>query len=243
MLVESRRVLLELLDQYLKGCSRMLPFIALGAVILGATAVVVKKVWKKEPVPPAIINLDRFAIWGRPNSGKTTFIFRILKKDISDRKEQTTSKRTYKDIPPFPVDGMQYQIREVTDMPGTKDRLSDWLAIVKTHEHVFYLLNLSRKDDDEYKAWVRADLRATMKALGESKKLDKKLHVIASHVDKSSFSGVAPEEVNNVLQEDLGILRFMEETAGVKSYLYAVDLTNPGSFSTLIESIVRDTCD
>ena len=223
----------------------MLPIIV-GVVVLvaigaGSGAAVYKRRQKRQEATPPPKPLGKFAVWGRPNAGKTTFISRFVDpKAQPGAKEQTTSRRTYTTIPPFTVDTNSYQINEITDMPGTRDRLKDWLALVASHEHIFYILNFARRNDAEYRAGVRADLQDTTAALADSSKSVKRLHIIASHVDQSHLADEPEAEVHNKLQADPEIQRFCSEITGVDWYVYAVNLTDGASFKRLRDSIVRD---
>lgn len=220
----------------------MLPLIAVGvAAVAAGTAA-----WKTYQSyttqgHKAIVGtkLGKFTIWGRPNAGKTTFVNRLVK-DIgpASKKEGTTGQKVYKDVK-FSAAGQQYLIDEIRDMPGTIDRQSDWLESVKTHDHVFYLFN-SSNEDRNYLAQVRDDISKAVETLKNCTKSDKRLHIIASHVDQSRFKEIDPAEVNNVLQEDDNFIRLYQSTAGVSGYVYAVNLTSDENSRMLMESIMRD---
>lgn len=222
----------------------MLPYLIGGAaVLLTSVGAAIYKYYSEDDSPPPsnTVSLKRFAIWGRPNVGKTTFIARLRHQSvITERKEASTSKQVYTSIPPIELDGKSYLINEIVDMPGTKDRLMDWLDLVYTHEQVFYLVNLKLTKDKEYQAAVRHDLNKTVEKLLECQKPKKTLHIIFSHIDKSHLSQIKPEEVNNKIHDDEIAQLFLEQTSEVKCYMYAVNLMDEGSFQQLIHSIVRD---
>lgn len=224
----------------------MIPFIVAGVAIAAAAGAAAYKRYSGQrvsapatsaapPVPPPV-SLGRFAIWGRPNAGKSTFISRLLERQYTEVKQATTFKTVYKDIS---LVRDQYQIEEIADMPGTSDRLPDWLELVASHEHIFYLVNFS-KTDSEYLANVRADLKATVETLKNSTTAKKRLHIIATHVDKSVLKDVDPAEVNNVLMADVSFRRLHETAGGVPGYVYAANLTDKVSFDRLLGSIVGD---
>jgi GTPase Era involved in 16S rRNA processing len=195
---------------------------------------------KTSDTPPTIL-LGNFAVWGRPNSGKTTFINQLLEKTVDPAtKTATTSQSKYSKIPPKTVDEKIFRISEIIDMPGTKDRLDDWLKLVASQDHVFYIVNLRRIADSDYQSEMRSDLAATVDALRASSKAKKRIHMIASHVDESQWKDIDPAEVNNKLQENQHFRMQYESMEGVAGYVYAADLTNQDSFMRLQESIIRD---
>lgn len=224
----------------------MLPFIIAGVVALGAVAY---KVYSDSagssttppptsPNPPAR-RLGNFVIWGRPNSGKTTFISQLRGEHIQlVDKKATTSRTTYKDVKLQLASDLV--VDSIVDMPGTDDRLEDWCELVAKGDHVFYLINISRIDNAGYAAAVRTDLKATIDALNKSSKGRKRINIIASHIDQSKWNTVDTAQVNNVLQEDPVIRRMYESMEGVKGYVYSANLTDPTSFKHLLQSIVDD---
>lgn len=228
----------------------MLPFLVSGVAALGAAlGAVAYKVYSDRvgssttPPPtsssPSARRLGTFVIWGRPNSGKTTFISQMRGEPIrSAEKAATTSRTTYKDVTLRLA--ADFVVDSIVDMPGTDDRLDDWRELVAKGEHVFYLLNLSRADDAGYAAAVRTDLKATIDALNKSSRDRRRVNIIASHVDQSKWNDVDVTQVNNVLQEDPVIRRMYESMAGVKGYVYSANLTDPASFKRLLQSIVDD---
>ncbi|QCP83215.1 hypothetical protein D0C27_15560 [Alcaligenes faecalis] len=222
----------------------MLPYLIGGAaVLLSSVGAAIYKYYSEDdpPSPSNTVSLKRFAIWGRPNVGKTTFIARLCRRSvIVERKEASTSKQVYTSIPPIELDGNRYLINEIVDMPGTKDRLADWLDLVRTHEQVFYLVNLGLTHEKEYQAAVRHDLKKTVEKLLDCEKQNKTLHIIFTHIDKSHLSHIKPEEVNNQLHDDEIAKHFLEYTSEVKCYMYAVNLMDENNFQQLINSIVRD---
>jgi GTPase Era involved in 16S rRNA processing len=220
----------------------MLPFIVAG--IAGAAAYAAYKKYKspknKSASVPPPVSIGKFAIWGQPNSGKSTFISQLVGKPTpAGQKEATTSKTVHSNIPVVREGNRDYQISEITDMPGHKDRRGDWLKLVKSHDHVFYLLDLSRTASD-YIASVRYDLSTTVEALKSSPKTVKRLHIIASHVDQSDWKHVDAAQVNNELQRDDQFSMLYELTDGVAGYVYVANLTDEASFKRLIESIIKD---
>lgn len=192
---------------------------------------------------PEPIRVGSFAVWGRPNVGKTTFISQLLGKGVPNEKEATGAKKIYgKEIPLFVVDGRSYKVEEIIDIPGSTDRLSDWCEMAAKKDHVFYIVDLSRKDDEKYKAEVRYDLGKTVGALSESSKARKRVNIIASHVDESIWSEIGIGEVNNVIQEDVVFRQLYEaiNERGVAGYVYVANLVDRESFDTLMECIIRD---
>lgn len=209
------------------------------------------EVWAKSDTPstqptytPEPINqLGKFVVWGRPNAGKTTFITQLLDGDIfPDKKTTTTSKKEYTNIPLKRVNDKQFEIEMIIDMPGTIDRLNDWLNQVKIDSHVFYMMNLAKIDDPDHKAAIRSDLKATADVLKNAPNKNKKIHIIASHVDKSKWQENDSSEVHNLILEDPDIRLYYESLHDVKGYFYMADLTNKESFENMLKSIIGD-CD
>jgi len=224
----------------------MWKLIITGVVALGAAAYKVysdsagssTKPPPASPNPP-IRRLGNFVIWGRPDSGKTTFILQLRGEYIkSGEKKATTSRTLYKDVKLQLAE--EFVLDSIVDMPGTDDRLDDWRELVAKGDHVFYLIDLSRTDNARYAAAVRRDLKATIDALNKSSKGRKRINIIASHIDKSKWSNVDTAQVNNVLQEDPVIRQMYESMEGVKGYVYSANLTNSTSFKHLLQSIVDD---
>lgn len=220
----------------------MIPFIVAGVAIAaaGAATAAYKRYSSQRTAAastPAIVSLKRFAIWGRPNAGKSTFVSSLMGQPIcAEVKVATTTKTVHRNIPLLHG---KFRIEEIADMPGTTDRLEDWLELVRSHEHIFYLINFSNVDP-AYLANVRADLKSTVEAMKEPTTLTKRLHIIASHVDKSVLKDVDPAEMNNVLMEDVGFRRLRETATGVSGYVYAANLTDTDSFKRLLASIIGD---
>lgn len=131
-------------------------------------------------------------------------------------------------------------IDEIVDMPGTGDRLSDWLNLVAEKNHIFYMIDLSRADNQQYIYGVKEDVQATVKALRDSKKTIKKIHIIASHVDESKWKNVDAAHINNELQDDDEIRLLYESIDDVSGYVYSADLTDDVSLKRLLQSIVDD---
>lgn len=227
----------------------MLPLIVAGVAGIAALGAAAYKIYSgrdgssSKPqttghTPPAQ-RLGSFVIWGRPNSGKTTFITQLRGQKIEPAaKQATTSRTTYSNVE-LPLSA-KFVVDSIVDMPGTDDRLDDWCELVEKGDHVFYLLNLSRTNDAGYVAAVRTDLKITIEALKKSAKPRKRLNIIASHVDESKWKTVDAAQVNNVLQEDAAIRRMYESMDGVKGYVYSANLTDPASFKRLLQSIVDD---
>ena len=219
----------------------MLPIIVGAAVLVTGVATATYKYFSpssKEKSPPE--KPWRFAVWGRPNAGKTTFIYRLRGKPLGHLdKEATSSKKAFCDIPPISVDGKEIKIDEIVDMPVTADRFNDWQKLVETHECIFYIFNLARKNDKDYLTKVKSDLTTTVATL-KSLKSAKRLNIIASHVDKSVFAKISPAEVNNVIQDDNEFRHLFELLNGAAGYIYTANLIDKDSFRNLLESIVRD---
>lgn len=237
----------------------MIPFLIAGAAAAVAAGGMVYKYYTKDdkkssgspsPQTPAqaVKYLPGIAIWGRPDVGKTTFITQLLKQRLSERKVQTASKVTHTSIPKFWVDGKAYSFKKIVDMPGNVDRLDDWLALAKANQHVFYIFNIERLGDKAYMRCVSTDIVKTMEAM-EQKDADgalqsvqgAKLHVIASHVDKSVFHHFDQANLVNEIMASDDVRRVYEKLQGsVKGFFYGVNLTSRQDFDNLMTNIVRD---
>ncbi|MEJ5029915.1 GTPase [Comamonas sp. MYb69] len=225
-----------------------LPFIAIAAgvvTLVGAGATAVYSYLKKddELSTNKAHSLGTFVIWGRPNVGKTTFIARLRgEPPKSKQKTATTSRVEYKDVHLRVIDGVPMVINRIIDMPGTDDRLNDWLALAVANEHIFYLVDLSRLRAREYASVVRRDLEATVGKLRELRK-SKRINIICSHVDESDWKSLKNDpNLGNIIQSDDGI-RYVYESLnreGVAGYFYFSDLTDNDSFKHLLKSIVND---
>lgn len=147
----------------------MLPFI-LGAVAISAAGIAVYKNYSGARV----ISLGAFAVWGRPNVGKTTFINRLKGEDISfAKKEITVRKHVVEPKNLIELDGRSFKIDKIVDMPGTDDRENDWLKEVQRCDHIFYMINLS-ENNNAYLSQVCNDLKKTVNAINLSDKKSKK---------------------------------------------------------------------
>lgn len=216
----------------------MLPFIIAGVgVAVGSAAYAAYRYFSDDEK-----TLGTFIVWGRPNTGKSTFIAGLRGATPSQAapKEATTARITHKDVKVKGLDRGPHKVDAVTDMPGTNDRLPDWLDAVKSVEHVFYLVNLARVDDRTYMSSVRTDIKETIAALKQSEKDKKRLNLIGSHLDESKWKTVRAAEVNNVLQEDDEFRALHESTKEVAGYVYAANLTDKNSFKQLLQSIADD---
>ena len=188
-------------------------------------------------------SLGSFVVWGRPNAGKTTFINRLRgAPPASSEKEATTSKKVYSNIQLADLRGGPFIVDEIIDMPGTDDRRQDWIRLVQTKDHVFYIVNLERASERDYEAAVRSDVKVTINALNDSDKKDKRIHLIFSHLDKSKWSTRDPADVGNIIQDDNFIRQVYEsmETQEVSGYIYTANLMGESSFMQLLQSIVDD---
>lgn len=223
----------------------MLPII-IGAGVLTAVAgaatykYIKSREKNSEPETPPR-SLGSFLIWGRPNVGKTTFVNQLRGSTVGlKRKIATESRTVYSDIRLNDLKGGPFVVDKIVDMPGNQDRLDDWLNLVSSDGHVFYLVNLSRLNEGKYSSRVKEDVKATLEALRKSSKARKRINIIASHLDASKWANEDASQVNNVLQEDPEMRLLYESLGDVSGYIYSADLTDPASFNRLLQSIVND---
>lgn len=216
----------------------------LGATAIAGLAVSAYFKFRREKKPQALpeVHLGSFAVWGRPNAGKTTFINMLRGvAPASGKKGATTSRTNYPAVKLPPMQGVSFIVNKIVDMPGTDDRKKDWLQLVQEEAHVFYIVNLVRASEQPYAAALKSDINATITALEQSKKqMGKRIHLICSHLDKSKWSTHEPADVNNVIQEDGDFRVLYESMRGVAGYVYSADLTDKDSFQSLLQSIVND---
>lgn len=199
-----------------------------------------------------VTSLNEFSLWGLPNSGKTTFIKRLLELKVDGEvKEQTTSKNVIEDIPIKEIDGKKYKIERIIDLPGTKDRLDCWIDNALKNKNSYFLINLCSLEDknsSEYYMRLMSVFETLKKRVNDkSKELSKgsfKLNVIYTHIDKSE-SGFSDAQVTNELM-DRDICRkvyeyFQEDGENnFKVKVYAVNLLNGDSSAKLIEDLIKD---
>lgn len=221
-----------------------LPLLAWAAIAAGSVGYGAYKYFQDDEP----IDLGKFAIWGRPNVGKTTFIQQLLEKPISNDKAQTTGKKVWsKEIPIKNVDGKEYKIEEIIDMPGTDDRFNDWLELAVKCKNIFYIVDLSRwciiDNENKYNVRVTLDITGTIQEIKDcSGSGARNLNIIFSHIDKSKWQGVPLANIVTELQEEGNIRNIFEEMkdSGVAGYGYAVNLTDETSFKQLINDLIRD---
>lgn len=185
-------------------------------------------------------NLGNFVIWGRPDSGKTTFISRLLGKEPPEEKEGTDSIKKYERVSLHFLNDGPFIVNEIADMPGNSDFRDKWLQMVIEKDHVFYLIDLERLSKEEYLTQVRVDVRDTVLALENSEKKDKRINFIATHLDRSQWKDIERSRVNNVMNDDVRIRQIREARGGVKGCLYSVNLMDKKDFEKLMQDVVND---
>lgn len=197
-----------------------------------------------EAPPKPEVSLGGFAIWGRPDSGKTTFIGQLLEKKVSPlEKSASLANRLYKNVPVKEIGEDRYRITQVADMPGTKDRLGDWLDLVAEKDnHVFYLVDLSRIDQTGYLSEVMYDLKKTYESVLNSKYSRKKIHIVGSHLDESKWKNDDAARVNNAVIADSDFRRLYESAGGADAngYVYVANLTDRQEFDRILRGIIND---
>ena len=158
-----------------------------------------------------VISLNEFSLWGLPNSGKTTFIKRLLELKVDGEvKEQTTSKNVIEDIPIKEIDGKKYKIERIIDLPGTKDRLDCWIDNALKNKNSYFLINLCSLEDknsSEYYMRLMSVFETLKKRVNDkSKELSKgsfKLNLIYTHIDKSESEFNAAQVTNELMDRDI----------------------------------------
>lgn len=209
-------------------------FIGIGLVGLGA---VVAKWFSSDEK----IKLKGFAVWGQADTGKTTFISCLRGKvPTSNKKEQTSSLHRYEKFDISDSDGKVYEVEELSDMPAGKDRLNSWLEEVEKRKHIFYIIDLSRLEDDNYCRRVNLDIDATVNKLKKSNKGTKSIHIIGTHLDKSKWKNFEPERVREPLLQDDNVRKIREGFGDAAGFFYAANLLDESSATRLILDIIND---
>jgi len=182
-----------------------------------------------------IKNIGAIALWGVPNSGKSTFVKRLLGKAPDEQKIQTTNITPYPNLE-FDSNGRNYKIEVIYDMPGVVSRKSEWLNHVKKAKNSIYLVNLEKffVPGDEYRREVRQHLKELKEVLGESGV--ENLIVVGTHLDKTTFSDSV--ESNNLIQQSREFHAILEVFQSI--WFYSVNLMDGDSCRKLISSIVGD---
>lgn len=180
-------------------------------------------------------NIGAIALWGVPNSGKSTFIKRLLGKSPDEQKIQTSFTKKYPNLE-FESDGITYSIESIYDMPGVETRKSEWLEHVNKARNSIYLINLEKFFDekDSYSRTVKQHLKELKEALDKNK--PKNLIVVGTHLDKTKFS--SSNEPNNLIQQSIQFELIREIFHSV--WFYSVNLLDDNSCIDLIKSIVGD---
>jgi GTPase SAR1 family protein len=221
----------------------MLPIIVAGVVGVAALAGGVYKYTKSKKTAEEVKepkSLGGFAVWGQPDTGKTTFIARLRGLEPTGEKEQTTSLRRFGRFELKGVDGGPYEIKELVDMPGSKDRLSDWLEQVSSKDYVFYIVDLSNLDSDDYRRKIKFDVERTVERLAEIDTPKKRVNIIGTHLDKSVWNSVDAARVNNSVLQDARMREIRELFGKVAGYVYSVNLMDKKSSIRLLQDIAND---
>ena len=199
-----------------------------------------------------VTSLNEFSLWGLPNSGKTTFIKRLLELEVDGEvKEQTTSKNVIEDIPIKEIGGKKYKIERIIDLPGTKDRLECWIDNALKNKNSYFLINLCSLEDknsSEYYIRLMSVFETLKKRVNDkSKELSKgnfKLNIIYTHIDKSESEFNAAQVTNELMDRDIcrKVYEYFQEDGenNFKVKVYAVNLLNGDSSAKLIEDLIKD---
>lgn len=187
----------------------------------------------------APIPLGDFAVWGRPDAGKTTFISCLRGIPPSGEKEQTGSIKRYSKFEITSRDGRVYGVSELCDIPGGRDRLENWLTAVESRKHIFYIVSLAKLDDSAYLRNIRTEIEHTVKRLN-NETTRKRIHVIGAHLDDSKWKDFEPARVRETILQDDAIREIREHFGEGAGYFYAANLLDRDSATQLIEDILND---
>lgn len=221
----------------------MLPIIAgvvaVAAVAGGVYSYVSSKRAGSEVKKPEPKCLGDFAVWGQPDTGKTTFIARLRGVEPGE-KEQTTSLKRYGRFRLKGVDGGPFEIKALVDMPGSRDRLDDWLAQVESNRHVFYVVSLAKVAEEHYRRKVRFDIERTVERLAAAGSGCNRVNIIGTHLDQSEWKSVDEARVNNVIMQDPCMREVRELFGAVAGYVYSANLMDKNSAARLLQDLVND---
>ena len=191
--------------------------------------------------------LGGVAVWGQPDTGKTTFISRLRGNTPGDEKTQTTSRKMYKNIEGQTSEDFCYRIDELVDIPGSRDRLNDWLKEVGDKSNIFYVVDLSKLNDNAYRSKVNFDIGKTIEKIeadfiagGRGDAHIKKVSIIGTHLDKSPWAAVAACDANNVIADSDQMRSIYDAFGEVKGVIYSVNLMDNKSANQLIQDIIND---
>lgn len=182
-------------------------------------------------------NIGPIALWGVPNSGKSTFVKRLLGEAPDEIKVQTSHIKRHLNLE-FNSAGINYKIEKIYDMPGVDSRKSEWLSHVKDSETSIYLINLKQyfEKGGAYQKVVKQHLKELKTALVENEAIN--LIVIGTHLDESAFCG--SNEPDNAIQQTEEFEVVMASLQGLTIWFYSVNLLDDSSCRRLIENIVGD---
>lgn len=191
------------------------------------------------PRPPQDI-----VIWGMPGAGKTTFIQRLLGEEPSDKPQQTSSKREFKDIKAFKVDEKQVQINKLIDLPGTYDRLDDWKELVRTHDNLYYLIDLDCliRDKIFFEKNKKIITETVEYIVKTSEDNIKKLNIIYTHSDKTKLQNFERANRRDKLDmlTQVSVIYNLIKMKKIGTYSYVVNLLDEEDSEKLIKDIFRD---
>ena len=169
----------------------------------------------KQATPPER-NIGDVALWGVPDSGKSTFVAQLRSEPLSPQKEQTRSANKYTDVV-VKANGQRFTIAKIVDMPGTEIRKGDWLKLASTARHSIYLVNLSEYfgGNIDYVAAVNQHLKDLRGVFDSGNKDCSSLIILGTHLDKSRFSNVpAPD---NAIHADASFEKLIALVSGSKT--------------------------
>lgn len=220
----------------------MIPLIALGAAVVGASYGAYKYFSPKEDPKPSNLpkNLGDFATWGQPDTGKTTFITRLRGLEPTIKKESTYSAKRISKFEITGQDGQKYEVQEIFDLPGLEDRLNDWLTQVESRKNIFYIINLTNLENESYLRNVKKDIQATVEKIKSTTNKNKRVNIIGTHLDQSKWKGHDPARVNNEILQDDCMREIREYFGDVAGYVYSANLTDKNSSNRLIQDIIND---
>lgn len=219
----------------------MIPFIVAGLALVGA-GTAVYKYFSDDDTPIKEVkptSLGMVALWGVPNSGKTTFVKRLLKHTLGGESVQTSSMQLHTDVE-ITSNGREYVIEKIYDMPGVESRKQTWLEQVGDARTSIYLINLQDYFDPSKKSNYQQKVKQHLKELKEvlSKKAEVNLVIIGTHLDVTEFNGL--DKVNNLVQESADFELIMAPFQDLKMKFYSVNLFCDSSYESLIKDVVGD---
>ena len=164
-----------------------------GLVLAGLAAVLIKKL---RPVAKDA----NIAILGTQGAGKTTLWNAIIK---SDKKiKPTIGSETVKETT-VTINGIKRRIKQSLDISGSPDNVRrEYKKLITEKEHIIFIFDAQKLLNPAKKEWEEVQMR--MRTVCTYLTDIKRLHIIASHVDKLEKGDKESKEIFEDILKKLG---------------------------------------